>query len=265
MKPAPFDYAAPRSLDEALGLLGDDATPLAGGQSLVPLLNFRLARPALLVDLGRVEELDYLRDEAGTLRIGAMTRQSELARSGLAAERWPLLGQALRHVGHPATRNRGTVGGSAAHADPAGELPAVLTALAARFRLKSRHGERTVEAEEFFRGMLTTARAADELLTEIEVPALAEGARSAFEEHARTHGDWALSGAAVVAAPDAGVAICLLATVPAPRRAREAEAALHDGADPAEVAALAAAGIDDEYRRALAGELTRRALERVLA
>jgi carbon-monoxide dehydrogenase medium subunit/6-hydroxypseudooxynicotine dehydrogenase subunit alpha len=113
--------------------------------------------------------------------------------------------------------------------------------------------------------MLTTGRAADELLTEIEVPALAEGTCCAFEEHARTHGDWALSGAAVVAAPEAGVAICLLAAGPAPRRAREAEAALHDGADPAEAAALAAAGIDDEYRRALAGELTRRVLERALA
>lgn len=265
MKPAPFDYAAPRSLEEALDLLGEDATPLAGGQSLVPLLNFRLARPALLVDLERVRELDFLRDQAGTLRIGAMTRQSVLARSRLAVERWPLLGQALRWVGHPATRNRGTVGGSAAHADPAGELPAVLTALDARFRLESRRSERTLEAEEFFRGMLTTARAGDELLTEIEVPALPEGARCAFEEHASTHGDWALSGVAVVAAPEAGAAICLLAAGPAPRRAREAEAALQDGADPAEAAALAAAGIDDEYRRSLAGELTRRALEAVVA
>lgn len=265
MKPAPFDYAAPRSLDEALGLVGEEATPLAGGQSLVPLLNFRLARPALLVDLGRVGELDYLREETGTLRIGAMTRQSALARSRLVAERWPLLGKALRYVGHPATRNRGTVGGSAAHADPAGELPAALTALDARFRLQSRRGERTLAAEEFFRGILTTARKEDELLTEIELPALPEGARCAFEEHASTHGDWALAGAAVVTSPEAGVAICLLAAGPAPRRAREAEAVLRDGGDSAEAAAVAAAGIDDEYRRALATELTRRALERVAA
>jgi CO/xanthine dehydrogenase FAD-binding subunit len=263
VKPAPFEYASPRSLEEALGLLGEDATPLAGGQSLVPLLNFRFARPGLLVDLNGLRELDHLREEDGTLLIGAMTRQRALERSEVVASRWPLLTEAVRHVGHPATRNRGTVGGSAVHSDPAAELPVALAALDARFRLRSSRGERTLSAEEFFLGALTTARDEDELLTEIEVPTPLEGARSAFVEYAATHGDWAIAGAAVVAAPDGPAAIVLLAAGPFPARAREAEAALAGGASAAEAASLAAAGMEDEHRRALATELTRRAIERV--
>lgn len=191
MKPAPFEYAAPGSLEEALALLDEDAKALAGGQSLVPLLNFRLARPARLVDLNRIPGQDHVREEGGSLRIGMLARQVELTR----LDRWPLLRDAASHVGHPQTRNRGTVCGSAAHADPAAELPAALVALDASFHLRSPAGARTLPAEEFFLGPLTTALAPDELLVELEVPP--HPAEWRFVEHARTHGDWALVGAAV--------------------------------------------------------------------
>ena len=191
MKPAPFEYAAPESVEEALALLDDDSKALAGGQSLVPLLSFRLARPARIVDLNRIPGMDHVREQAGSLRIGMLARQVELTR----LDAWPLLRAAASHVGHPQTRNRGTVCGSAAHGDPAAELPAALTALDARFHLRSPRGARTLAAGEFFLGFLTTALAPDELLVEIEVPPHPPEWR--FVEHARTHGDWALVGAAV--------------------------------------------------------------------
>ena len=191
MKPAPFEYAAPESLEEALALLDEDSKALAGGQSLVPLLNFRLARPARLVDLNRIPGHDHVREQDGSLRIGMLARQVRLTE----LDGWPLLRDAVRHVGHPQTRNRGTVCGSAAHGDPAAELPAALVALGARFHLCSPTGERTLPAEEFFVGFLTTALAPDELLVEIEVPP--HPAEWRFVEYARTHGDWAVVGAAV--------------------------------------------------------------------
>jgi aerobic carbon-monoxide dehydrogenase medium subunit len=191
VKPAPFDYVAPESLEEALGLLGEESRPLAGGQSLVPLLNFRFARPGRLVDLNRIPGLDYVREQDGTLRIGMLARQAQL----FDATRWPLLVEAVNHVGHPQTRNRGTVCGSAAHGDAAAELPAALLALDARFHLRSAAGARTVEADAFFVGYLETAVAPDELLVEIEVPPNPQHWR--FVEYARTHGDWAVVGAAV--------------------------------------------------------------------
>ncbi len=206
MKPAPFAYSAPETLDEALTLLDEDARPLAGGQSFVPLLNFRLARPERIVDLNRIGELAYLREEGGTLRIGALARQARL--EGL--EGWPLLRDAVRFVGHPQTRSRGTVCGSAAHADPAAELPAALAALGARFHLRSARGRRTLQAREFFAGYLTTALEPDELLVEIEVPPPPPGPQR-FVEHARVHGDWALVGAAVC-----GERIALLGCGPTP-------------------------------------------------
>ena len=215
MKPAPFEYELPQSLDEALELLGGEAKVLAGGQSLVPLLNFRLARPERLVDVSRLGELAYLRRSRGLLRIGALTRQATLERSPLVAEHWPLLRQAVSLVGHPQIRNRGTVGGSVAHADPAAELPVALTALDARFHCRSRRGTRTLAAGELFLGPLTTALDDDELLTEIEVPPLPAGARTAFVEHARTHGDFAIAGAAVVVAPGyAAIALLGAGSVP---------------------------------------------------
>jgi CO/xanthine dehydrogenase FAD-binding subunit len=201
MKPPPFEYDDPRTLSDALALLaehGDDAKVLAGGQSLVPLLNFRLARPERLVDINGVAELDYLRFENGTLRIGAMTRHSALERSEEVGQRIPLLTEAVRLVGHVQIRNRGTVGGSVAHADPAAELPVAFAALDARFHLRSQDGERTLAADEIFKTHLTTALRPDELLTEIEMPVPAPGTGFAFVEFARRHGDFALGGAAVL-------------------------------------------------------------------
>lgn len=264
MKPAPFAYEAARTVAGALRLLGEpDAKALAGGQSLVALLNFRLARPSLLVDLNPVTELAYLRRSGGVLRIGALTRQAALERSALVERSWPLLRQAVGRVGHPAIRNRGTVGGSVAHADPSAELPVALAALDARFHLRSPRGERTLSAPALFRGPMMTTIDADELLTEIEVPAPPPGARMAFVEHARTHGDFALAGAAVVLAPGESAAIALLGAGPTPVRAVAAESALVSGAGAAEAAALAGEGVRDEYRRALVTEMVRRALEQV--
>jgi CO/xanthine dehydrogenase FAD-binding subunit len=265
MKPAPFAYAVPASLDDALELVRDEETrALAGGQSLVPMLNFRLARPERLVDLNPLAELAGVHCVDGALRIGAMTRQAALERSR-DARRWPLLAQAEAHVGHAAIRNRGTVGGSVAHADPAAELPVALLALDARFSLRRAGGERTVQAADMFRGAMTTAIADDELLVEIEVPPIPAGARTAFVEHARTHGDFALAGVGVVFAPGAHAAIALLGAGPVPVRAAAAEAALLAGADAAHAAALAAVDVADDYRRALLTTLTRRALQAVRA
>ena len=261
MKPAPFEYSAPSSVDEALALLDDEAKVLAGGQSLVPLLNFRLARPERIVDINRIEELAYIRaDEDGTLRIGALARQAELERSQLVGERWPLLAQAVRLVGHPQIRSRGTVCGSVAHADPTAELPVALTALDARFHVRSAGGARTLRATELFAGPLTTSLAADELLAEIEVPALPAGARCAFREYARTHGDFAVAGAAVVLAPG-HAAVALLGAGWTPLRAPEAERALAGGAGAREGAALAAELVDDEQRAALTAALVGQAIE----
>ena len=261
MKPAPFDYSAPDSVDEALGLLGDDAKVLAGGQSLVPLLNFRLARPERIVDINRIEELAYIREgDDGSLRIGAVARQAALERSQLVAERWPLLSQAVRFVGHSQIRSRGTVCGSVAHADPTAELPVALTALDARFHVRRSGGARTLTAAELFAGPLTTTLAADELLAEIEVPALPAGARSGFSEHARTHGDFAVAGAAVVHAPR-HAAIALLGAGWTPLRASAAERALAEGAAAEEVAALAAQLVEDGHRAALTRALVERAVE----
>jgi CO/xanthine dehydrogenase FAD-binding subunit len=260
VKPPPFDYVAPATLDEALGMLDDESRPLAGGQSLIPLLNFRLARPARLVDLGRLDALAGLGQSNGELRIGALTRQATLERSELIAERWPLLAQAVRHVGHPQIRNRGTVGGSVAHADPAAELPVALTALDARFHVRSVRGERTLAAGELFAGPLTTALEPDELLVEISVPPLPEASRTAFVEYARTHGDFALAGAAVVSSSERW-AIALLGAGSTPLRAAHAETALLRGADPVEAGWIAAEPVDDHHRRALVADLVRRGVE----
>ncbi len=286
MKPAPFDYAAPGSLAEALAVLaehGAAAKPLAGGQSLVPMLAMRLSRPQVLVSLKRLGELQGIRRRNGTLAVGAMTRHWQVEESREVAEASPLLAEAIRLVGHPTIRSRGTVGGSIAHADPAAELPAVLAALDGRVRLASARGERTLSAAEFLRGMMTTAARPDELVTEVEFPVLAGARRGdAFEEVARRHGDFALAGAAVALALDAGgrvtdARIALCGVEARPRRRTEAEAALRgERWRPErlpEIAALAAAGLeplDDlhasgAFRTHLAGVLTRRALERAHA
>ena len=265
MKPAPFEYRAPVSVDEALGLLGLESTVLAGGQSLLPLLNLRLARPELVVDINGLSELDHIGEEDGSLRIGAMTRQVALESSELVRRRWPLLHKAVRLVGHTQIRSRGTVGGSVAHADPAAELPAALIALDARIELRSATGARSVPASEFFLGPLYTVREPDELLVGIEVPAPPEGAGTGFAEHARTHGDFATAGAAAVVAPGEHARIALLGAGPVPARAEEGERALAGGADAREAAAAATAEIEDDHRRALCGELARRAIEEATA
>jgi CO/xanthine dehydrogenase FAD-binding subunit len=238
---------------------------LAGGQSLVPLLNLRLARPELVVDINGIAGLDYLRVDDGPLRIGALTRQAALERSDLVRRRWPLLHKAVRFVGHHQIRSRGTVGGSVAHADPAAELPAALIALRARLHLRSSSGTRAVEVSDFFLGPLHTAREPDELLVEIEVPEQPEGAGSGFAEYARTHGDFATAGAAAMAAPGGHAGIALVGAGPVPVRAGAAERALAGGAGPREAAALAAEGVEDEHRRALCTELARRAIVEALA
>ena len=208
MKPAAFDYHAPESLEEALALLneyGYEAKLLAGGQSLIPTMNFRLARPAVLIDLNRIKELSYIEKNGSGLRLGAMTRQRALERSELVANHAPLLHETMPFIAHPQIRNRGTIGGNIAHADPASELPAVMWALDGYLKLQSAAGERRVAVQDFFVGMFTTDLEPEEMLTEIEIPAMFPSSGWAFREIARRHGDYALVGvAATVRLDEAG-------------------------------------------------------------
>jgi len=234
MKPPPFEYAAPRKTDEAVALLaqhGDRAKVLAGGQSLVPLLNFRLAQPEVLVDVNRVAELAYVRPVDSGIAFGALTRQHTVERSDDVRARLPIVTEACRLIGHLPIRHRGTIGGSLAHADPASELPAVMVALEAELTAVRRGGRRTLPAEQFFTGIFTTALAPDELLTEIRVPGLPPRTGSAFVEIARRAGDFAIVGiAALVTLDDAGrvgrARLALCGVGPTPIRAREAERVL---------------------------------------
>ena len=234
MKPPRFEYAAPQKTDEAVALLsqhGDRAKVLAGGQSLVPLLNFRLARPEVLVDVNRVAELAYVRPLQSGVAIGALTRQHALERAEVIRTKLPIVAEACRLIGHLPIRHRGTLGGSLAHADPASELPAVMVALEAELTVTRRGGQRTLPADQFFTGMLTTALAPDELLTEVRVPGLPPRTGGAFIEIARRAGDFALVGiAALVTLDDAGrvtrARLALCGAGPTPIRAREAERVL---------------------------------------
>ena len=199
MKPPAFEYFEPRSLDEALALLaehGDGAKVLAGGQSLVPMLNLRLVRPSCLIDINAVSALSYIKPDGAGLEIGATTRQRALERSALVADACPLLRRAIEFVAHFQIRNRGTLGGSLAHADPAAELPAAVTALGSELVLRSARGERTLQAPDFFTGYLETALAPDELLVAIRIPREPPRSGSAFLEVSRRHGDFALVGVA---------------------------------------------------------------------
>ena len=205
MKPSPFDYAKPVSLDEALSLIGSkdgNVTVLAGGQSLMPTLNMRLSSPSLLVDINGIDELNGITVSDGVLRIGALTRHNFVERSSEVAQHAPLIAMAMPHIAHPAIRNRGTFGGSIALADPAAELPACLCALGAEVEIASTGERRRVPALEFFKDLYTTDLADDELLTAVEIPVIAEGYRSAFEELARRHGDYAMTGLAAHARID---------------------------------------------------------------
>lgn len=286
MKPPPFDYLAPQSLDAALDVLadnGDEAKVLAGGQSLIPVLNFRLAGPALLVDINGLDELDFIKVEAdGSVRIGALTRQRTVEQSSDIARAVPLLADAMPLIAHPQIRNRGTVGGSIAHADPAGELPVAMVALGAVFTLRSQRGERKVRAGEFFAGLMTTALAADEMLIEIGLPGQRPRTGWAFREVARRNGDYAHAGiAARLTLTDAGAiedaGLVYLSAGDVPMVASKAGELLVGEKPTAELFAEAgsvASGDEIEptddihatalFKRHLAEVLTRRALETAL-
>jgi len=208
VKPAQFEYFAPTTVDETVAMLAErveDVKLLAGGQSLVPLMNMRLARPAAVVDINGVGELAYVRErDDGGFRIGALTRQSAVERSAPLRKRAPLLHEAVGYIGHIAIRTRGTIGGSIAHADPAGELPAVITALDGELVVRGPGGERTIRADEFFLTYLTTQLGPDELLTEVRLPPWPDAAGWSFMEVSRRHGDYALVGVACVVQVDGG-------------------------------------------------------------
>jgi carbon-monoxide dehydrogenase medium subunit len=282
MKPAKFDYHAPRSVDEAVALLaryGGDAKPLAGGQSLVPLLNFRLARPAALIDLNRIPALMGIREVDGHVVFGAMTRQRAVEFSPVVARTLPLLAEATRWVGHLPIRSRGTIGGSIAHADPSAEYPAVLAALDGTVIARGQKGERELTSAALFETYLTTTLAPDELLTEVRLPAMPAGAGWAFEEFARRHGDFAIVGVAAALWREGGRWTARLATAgtgPVPVRLREAEEIIaRAGLGDAAVAAAAARAAElvqpdgdlhasADYRRNLTRVLTERALRKAI-
>ena len=262
MKPPAFEYLAPASLDEAVAALADDeAKVLAGGQSLVPMLNFRLLAPSLLVDINRIPGLDYIEDNgAGGLRVGALTRHYSLETSELVLQRFPILNAAMRYVAHLAIRNRGTIGGSLCHGDPAAELPGLMLLLDAKMKTT----QRTIAAADFYQGALETALADDEILTEIQLPALADETGWGFEEFARRSGDFALT--AVGATVGEGAArIVVIGAHDTPLRLTAAEALFPD-IDAVVAAAQAEVSPNDDlhasavYRRHLVGVLTRRAL-----
>ena len=273
MKPPKFDYHAPTSVDEALALLGrygGDAKLLAGGQSLMPLLNFRLSRPAALVDLNRIPSLAWVREADGQVRFGAMTRQRTIEFSPVVKARVPLLAEATRWVAHLPIRTRGTIGGSIAHADPSAEYPAVLTALEGEVVARGPRGERVIGAKDLFKTYLTTSLEPDEILVEVHLPA----------EFARRQGDFAIVAiACVVARQGERCTLARLATAgtgPVPLRLRAAEEILERdglGAEALDAAARRAAELvspdadihaSADYRRHLTGVLTRRALTRAL-
>jgi carbon-monoxide dehydrogenase medium subunit len=205
MKPAPFEYFAPETLEAALELKaqhGDEAKALAGGQSLIPAMNFRVAQPSILIDLNRINELRYIHKN-GALRIGAMTVQSVAEHDALVAQHAPLLHEAIPNIAHSQIRNRGTIGGSIAHADPASELPVVCITLNARMLARSKSAERWIEAKDFFSGLFSTSLQPDELLVEIEFPIMPANTGYAFMEIARRHGDYAMAGLAALLRLDA--------------------------------------------------------------
>jgi aerobic carbon-monoxide dehydrogenase medium subunit len=279
MKLPQFDYEAPETISEAVELLAehqDEASVLAGGQSLIPLLALRLAQPALLIDINGVAELSGVSANDGWVAIGATTREYVAEESGTIADTVPLLAAALPLIGHEAIRSRGTIGGSLAHADPAAELPAVARALDAEFVVRGPSGERVVPAAEWFEGYLTTSRQPDELLTEVRFPAVGQGTGVSFQEVARRHGDFAMVGLATSvtlsdgAISDARLAFAGVSDVPA--RATGAEELLVGQRPSAELldeAARRAAGDIDppsdlhgsaEYRKKVAAALVRRGL-----
>jgi aerobic carbon-monoxide dehydrogenase medium subunit len=269
MIPAAFDYKRAASVDEAISLLGeygDEAKLLAGGHSLLPLMKLRLAAPAVVIDIGRLDDLSYIRDSGDHIAIGALTRHRDIEVSDVLAEHVPLLRYAASFVGDPQVRHRGTIGGSISHGDPASDLPAVALALGATFVVRGAGGERTIPATDFFQGFLETALAPDEVMTEIQVPKTG-GAGWSFQKFNRRAQDWAIVGVAAVHNGTTGIALVNMGSTPV--RATGVEEALAGGASTADAASHAADGLDPpsdlnaspEYRAHLARVLVRRALE----
>ncbi|MGI8754036.1 MAG: FAD binding domain-containing protein [Acidimicrobiales bacterium] len=269
MIPSAFDYQRPTSLDQALQALADndeDAKLMAGGHSLLPLMKLRLAAPSVIIDIGRLDELNYIKEAGDRIAIGALTRHHTVQASDLLGREVPLLAHATGKVGDPQVRHRGTIGGAIAHGDPASDLPAVMLALNATFTVVGPGGERQIEANDFFEGFLETTLADNEILTEISVPKSA-GAGWSFQKFNRRAQDWAIVGVAAIHNGTTGVGLVNMGSTPV--RAAATEEALAGGASAAEAAAKAADGLDPpadlnasvEYRQHLAQVLVRRALE----
>jgi aerobic carbon-monoxide dehydrogenase medium subunit len=275
VKPAPFAYKKARSLEEAASLLGasKDARLLAGGQSLIATLNMRLSAPALLIDINGIGGLDGIALKDGRLEIGALTRHAAAERSEAVAKHAPLIARAMPHIGHPAIRNRGTLGGSIAFADPAAELPACLLALDGEVDAVGPKGKRTVKAADFFKGLFETALGPQDVLTAIRVPAAGPQMRTGFAELARRHGDYAMVGLAGCARADgkglADVRLAFFGVGATPVRAKQSEAALADGDVEAAVKTLDLDPPDDvqataKVKQHLAGVLLRRVAKQLM-
>ena len=279
MKPAPFEYACPATLKEAVALLAanDDAKAIAGGQSLMPMLAFRMARPSLLVDLRKLSDLKGIRIASDGVRLGAMTRWRDIEDDKRLSDAHPLLKAAIAHVAHYQIRNRGTVGGSLAHADPAAEMPGIAVTCEAEITVMGKSGARNIKAADFFQGALETALQTDEIITEVRLPAWPKGRRFAFQEFARRRGDFAMAGIALfydtgASGKASNAHIGVIGVGDRPRRLASAEAALNgqtiDEATAVKVGEAAAAEVEPQedihasadYRRALTGTLTERAL-----
>ena len=268
MKPAPFAYQRARSLDEAIALLAEkDAKLLAGGQSLIATLNMRLSSPALLIDINGIGGLDAIALKKGSVEIGALARHTQVERSDIIASHVPLFARAMPHIGHPAIRNRGTLGGSVAFADPAAELPACLLALDGEIEATGPKGTRSVKAQDFFKGLFETALAPQEVLTGVRVPAATRDTRTGFAELARRHGDYAMVGLAATARANgkelSDVRLAYFGVSDIPVRAKKAEAALAEGSIDAAFEALDLDPHDDvqataKAKKHLAGVLLRR-------
>ncbi len=274
MKPAPFAYKKARSLEEAVALLGEkDARLLAGGQSLIATLNMRLSAPNLLIDINGLTDLSGISVKGSAVEIGALTRHAQAERSDVIAKHAPLIARAMPHIGHPAIRNRGTLGGSIAFADPAAELPACLLALDGEIETTGPKGKRTVKAQDFFKGLFETALAPQEVLTAIRVPAANKDTRVGFAELARRHGDYAIVGLAASGRADGkgliDVRLAYFGVGNTPVRAKKAETALASGNIDAAVAALDLDPNDDvqataKVKKHLAGVLLRRVAKQLL-
>jgi carbon-monoxide dehydrogenase medium subunit len=284
MKLPAFEYACPTTLSEAIALLanhGSEAKPLAGGQSLMPMMAFRIAQPSLLVDLRKLPGLDEIKIGADGVRLGALVRWRDILDDKRLAAAHPLLKEAISHVAHYQIRNRGTVGGSCAHADPASEMPGIAQVCDASIAVTGKGGARTIMAADFFKGALTTALEPDEIITEIHLPAWPAGRRYGFQEFARRRGDFAMSGIALYYDLDGGKAtnvhVGVFGVGDCQRRLGRAEAALNgntvDDALAVKVGEAAAAEVEPQqdihasaaYRRALTGTLAERALKAALA